>query len=172
MGADIHIYVQYRKKERVGTKYDWWDSFGSNFGSRNYTLFGILAGVRERGLKHSYDPKGLPTFGLSSMCENDLYLYIREEGEELENSCTLEQAKQWGRPIINNGQGKPWKTENPDWHSHSWLTLDELKQAFKWYNRISEGYKLDVEYRALLKAMKELEDGGKNEVVVVFWFDN
>jgi hypothetical protein len=167
------MYVQYREKERADTKYDWWQGFGSQFGGRNYTLFGILAGVREHGLKHSYEPKGIPNFKLAYEVEHDLYLYIRKDDEkEYENSCTLEDAKRWGRTIINNDKGEPWKTVHPDWHSFSWLTIAELKQAFKWYSKVSEGYKLDVEYRAMLKAMEVLEDGGKNEVVVVFWFDN
>jgi len=172
MGCDIHMYVQYREKERVNTKYDWWDGFGSRFGSRNYTLFGILAGVRDPNVKHSYDPKGIPTFGLCYEIEDDLYLRIREDNiPSYDGSCTLEDAKRWGRPIINDSEGKPIKTPHPDWHSHSWLTVDELKQAFKWYKKES-GYKLDVEYRAMIKAMEVLKDDGKNDVVVVFWFDN
>jgi hypothetical protein len=77
MGADIHMYIQYKEKERTNTNSlsDWWDGFGGQFGSRNYTLFGILAGVRER-TKHSFDPKGIPTFGLSYDVARDLYLYI------------------------------------------------------------------------------------------------
>jgi hypothetical protein len=172
MGCDLHMYVQYREKERANTKYDWWDSFGNYFGNRDYTLFGILARVRERGFKHSYEPKGIPEFKLSYICESDLYLQIREEGEEkYEGSCTLEEAKRWGHPIINDKDGKPYKTLDPDWHSYSWLTIDELKQAFKWYKK-ETGQKVNIEYRAMLKAMEELEDEGKNEVVVVFWFDN
>jgi len=175
MGCDIHLYVQYREKERADTKYDWWQGFGSNFGDRNYTLFGILAGLRDRNVKHSFDPKGLPPFKLCYEVEHDLYCYIRKEGESRGDydgpSCTLEDAKRWGRPIINDSKGEPWKTLHPDYHSHSWLTLEELKQAFRWYKK-ETGYKLNVEYRAMLKAMEVLEDNGKNEVVVVFWFDN
>lgn len=173
MGCDIHMYVQYREKSRANTKYDWWDSFGSQFGNRNYTLFGILAGVRDTSVKHSFDPKGLPSFGLSYVIESELYLHIRKDGEEkYEGSCTLEDAKRWGHPIINNDKGEPWRTVHPDWHSFSWMTIDELKQAFKWYKKESDGYGLDVEYKAMLKAMEVLEDKGRNEVVVVFWFDN
>lgn len=173
MGCDGHFYIQYREKERTNTKYDWWNGFGSQFGLRNYTLFGILAGVRDRNVKHSFIPKGIPPFKLSYEVENNLYLTIRKDDEPNDDgTCTLEDTKRWGGLIINDSKGNPWRTIHPDWHSFSWLTFKELKQAFKWYKKESDGHKVDIEYQAMLKAMEVLENKGKNEVVVVFWFDN
>jgi len=176
MGCDIHMYVQYKEKknaaeaEKEGRDPYWWD-FGGGFNpGRNYTLFGILAGVRDNP-EYSFEPKGIPDFGLGWGARSDLYLYITEDPIPGENCCTLEQAQSWRRPIVNDSNGKPWYTQHPDWHSHSWMTIKELEQAYRWYKKDTK-YSPCLEYRALLKTMKALEDGGKNEVIVVFWFDN
>ena len=56
------------------------------------------------------------------------------------------------------------------------MTIDELKQAYKWYKKYAklEGYGDDIplEYKAILKTMEALENNGKNDVLLVFWFDN
>ena len=172
MGCDIHMYVQYREKkeEQSEPNNDWWDDFTSQISpGRNYTMFGILAGVRDM-VENGFEPKGLPDFGLGWSAGWDLYLRITEDGKE-EGCCTLEQAQRWRRPIINNNEGKPYKVEHPDWHSHTWLTPKELAQAYRWYKK-ETGWAPSLAWRVLLKMMKALEDNGKNEVVVVFWFDN
>jgi len=170
MGADIHMYIQYRDKSRINTDHSWWRDFGGRINpGRNYDMFSVLAGVRGTADK-GFEPKGIPDFELSWHAQSSLYLIITEDGKD-EDCCTLEQAESWGKPIIKNALGKPIKTLHPDLHSHSWLTVKELEQAYRWYKKESE-YGIGLEYRVLLKIMKELEDKGKNEVVVVFWFDN
>ena len=135
MGCDIHMYVQYRDKSRIGTKHSWWRDFAGRLSpGRNYNMFSILSmGVRGEAVK-GFEPKGLPDFELGWGAEADLYLYITEDGKE-EGSCTLAQAESWRRPIIKNKEGKPTKTLHPDWHSHSWLTTKELAQAYRWYKK-------------------------------------
>lgn len=176
MGCDIHMYVEYREKERAGTQYDWWNSFGGRINpGRNYTLFGILCdGVRfDPPEGKSHEQKGLPDGPLGTHAEHDVHLYIRDDSSEWEEqSCTLSDAQRWGRKIEYNKDGKPWRTYHPDWHSHTWLTTKELAQAYRWYSSINRGYSVGAEYKALLSAMKALENKGKNEVRVVFWFDN
>ena len=177
MGCDIHMFVQYRNIERAKARkedggYDYWQDFGGCLNpGRNYTLFGILAGVRDwpEDDNKMFEPKGLPEFELSYAAKDSLYLYVGDDNEE--HTCTLEQAQRWGRKIINDSDGKPWMTEHPDWHSHTWLTTKELAQAYRWYKQAT-GYAPCLEFRVLLKMMKELENKGQNEVVVVFWFDN
>ena len=174
MGCDIHMFVQYREKKEVYDKPDmYWEDFGGELNpGRNYSMFGVLAGVRYSPDK-GYDSKGIPEFGLSYVIRGSLYLTITEDGKG-EGECTLENAKRWaswGRPIINDSDGNPFKVPHPDWHSHSWLTIKELEQAYRWYKK-EEGYTPGLEWKVLLKTMKGLEDGGKNDVVVVFWFDN
>jgi len=168
MGCDIHAYVEYKEKEDNSNEY-WWGFGGQINPGRDYTMFGILAGVRYHP-KKGFDPRGIPNHHLSWAANDNLYLYITEDGED-DNSTTLEQAKLWGKEIIYDDDGKPFKVKHPDWHSHSWLTTKELAQAYKWYEE-ELGHKPGLEYRALLKLMKALEDNGKNKVIVVFWFDN
>jgi len=180
MGCDIHMFVQYRnieraKKNKKEGRNDYWWGFGGHLNpGRNYTLFGILAGVRDNPMDKDkmFYPKGLPGFELSYEALDSLYLYIREEDEcDEEGSCTLAQAQRWGKYIINDSSGKPWRTLHPDWHSHTWLTTQELVQTYRWYKK-ETGHAPGLEYRVLLKMMKDLENKGENEVVVVFWFDN
>jgi hypothetical protein len=182
MGADIHMYVEYREKKRAkkakkeGPISPWY-SYGDEINpGRNYTMFGILAGVRG-SYKDSFDPKGhVDDMGYAA--KDDAYMFIvdkpREEIRE-DGVVTREDAERfasYGRKIIDN----TW-IEHPDWHSHSWMTIKELEKAFKLYEKHAskewgEPIQVGVEYRALLASMKALDDDGKNEVRVVFWFDN
>lgn len=185
MGADIHMFVEYRNKKRAqedkqnGRK-PYWYSYGDHMNpGRNYTLFAVLAGVRGN-YEDSFEPKGrLERVEMGYMSGSGAHLYIvdkptnevREEG-----CCSREQAEIWaqyGSKIIED----KW-VEHPDWHSHSWMTIEELEEAFErykvhatqeWGEPITD---VPLEYRALLASMKALEDGGENEVRVVFWFDN
>jgi hypothetical protein len=57
------------------------------------------------------------------------------------------------------------------------MNTEELERAFEIYKvKASEEWGeeigLPIEYQALLSATKTLEDDGKNEVRIVFWFDN
>jgi hypothetical protein len=57
------------------------------------------------------------------------------------------------------------------------MSSKELEKAYKGYKvHASKEWdkKMDVpvEWKAILAAMKSLEDEGKNEVRVVFWFDS
>ncbi len=176
MGCDAHFYIQYKKK--TDNFDEWWFDFGGEISpGRNYAMFGILAGVRER-TPHCFEPKGiLPEKKQSFAVREDLYLVITEDGKG-RNETTLENAKRYSREsdLIKDKNGKPIKVLDPDWHSHSWLTIKELKKAFKWYKKYAkaEGNKSGVpfEYKVILKVMKILENKGENDVLLVFWFDN
>jgi len=176
MGCDIHMFVQYRDKKDAernkeqGRPPYWWDYGNGINPGRNYAMFGILAGVRGRS-ENFFEDKGIPDFGLGWSARDSLYLNIDDDPIPGENCCTLESAKRWGNKIYYHEDGRPWYTEHPDWHSHSWMTIKELEQAYRWYKK-ETGDTPCLEYRVLLKTMKALEDKGKNEVVVVFWFDN
>lgn len=172
MGCDIHMYVQYRKKN-FDPKWDHWSEFGGRINpGRDYSLFGILSdGVRSSWEK-CHEPKGLPEGDLGWDAERDANLYIRENPQPYEEgTCTLEDAQRWGHKIELDKDGKPWRTRHPDWHSHSWLTTAEYAQALRWYTSQTK-YKVGLEYKALLSVMKTLENKGENDVRVVFWFDN
>lgn len=185
MGADIHMFVEYRNKERAqedkteGRKPYWYAYGGRVNPGRNYTLFAVLAGVRGQ-YDDSFDPKGIlekDEMGCISGREAHLYILDKPTSEIHEEGCCYrEQAEKWaqyGRRIIKD----KW-IEHPNWHSHTWMSIEELEEAFNRYKAHAtsewgrEVTDVPVEYRALLASMKALEDGGENEVRVVFWFDN
>ena len=87
-------------------------------------------------IPHSFQPKGiLPKEKQSGVVQGDLYLYITEDGKG-DKEVTLESPQKWKYcKIINDDKGNPYKVEHPNWHSHSWMTIDELKQAYKWYKK-------------------------------------
>jgi hypothetical protein len=188
MGADIHMFVEYRKKRAQELKNEgkkpYWYSYGDHTNpGRNYTLFGVLAGVRGQ-YEDSFEPKGkLPKDEMGFSSQYDAWLTIAHvnDVDVCEGYVKLEDAKKYesyGRQILNDEEGMPRWVEHPDWHSHSWMSIDELEEAFKRYTVHAsaewgeEITKPPVEYRALLASMKALEDDGENEVRVVFWFDN
>jgi len=190
MGADIHMFVEYRNKKRAqedktGGRKPYWYSYGNHTNpGRNYTLFGILAGVRGK-YGDSFEPKGKldrEEMGWSSRDANWLYISENEKETNWEGGMTaLETAKKWegyGCKIENDQNGVPSWVEHPEWHSHSWMSIEELEEAFKRYKVHAtldwgeDVTKPPVEYQALLASMKALEDDGENEVRVVFWFDN
>jgi len=185
MGCDIHMYVEYTNKERKKEileegKPPYWSNFGDRFNpGRNYTMFAVLAGVRGH-YKDSFEPKGkIPMDEMGWASRDDAYIYISKEPIEGEYSVNEEKALQWGKrgyEVIRRN-GKPTWVENPDLHSHSWMSPEELERAFEIY-KVHASEEWDQEmgvplaYEALLSAMKVLEGGGENEVRIVFWFDN
>ncbi len=199
MGCDIHMYVEYTSKEELekyqrGEKRDihgnpakpYWMDFGGRVNpGRNYDMFGFLCkGVRSDH-SNGFPRKGLPPFDeLAYASRNDSVLYITDKGNG-DNEVTLERALEWAKYDQNklhyNSTGdKPVWVDNPDWHSHSWLTTQEFEEAI---NRFIEYIKSDnddgfytnyepqIEYGALLAAMKYIESRGQ-VARIVFWFDN
>lgn len=188
MGADIHMFVAYRNKKRAQelekTGQDpYWFSFGDRMNpGRNYTLFGVLAGVRG-SYPDSFEPKGrLSKKEMSWEGQHEDWLYISEGVEDHVDGCvkpeTAERYRSYGCQFIEGPDGKPSWVQHPDHHSHSWMSPDELEEAFNRYQRhasLEWGETVTgapLEYRALLAAMRTLEEDGENEVRVVFWFDN
>lgn len=170
MGCDTHMYIEYKRKENGG---NYWSSFGGRINpGRNYSMFGIISkGVRYDS-DFSFEPKGLPE-DMGYKASGDAYLLITDDGDG-EGECTLENAESWskyGRKIIRTKDGTPIKIEHPDWHSHSWLTIDEFEQALTYYNSKGDIEYKEVKYEAMLSAMKTFKEHGY-DVRVVFWFDN
>jgi len=175
MGADVHMYVEYNSKERLphaNPVLNSWRGFGGRINpGRDYWMFALLADVRGSGAL--IEPRGLPE-NLGWQSQSDNRLYISDTNGDDEGNCTLAQAQSYalhGSTIINDNEGKPTWVTHPDWHSHSWLTVDEFQQVLEAYERKTK-HKAGLEYRALLAAMRAIEDEGKNDVRLVFWFDN
>lgn len=135
MGCDIHSWIDYKDFQQAdGT----WviDNFAALNLSRNYDLFWILAGVRGDAfspVQPVSKPKGLPPMGMSFEVEDKEYLYIVDKRGNERGVCTLKDAQSWKTKIIYDKDGKPLKSEHPDWHSHSYLFVDELEEAQRRY---------------------------------------
>jgi hypothetical protein len=197
MGADIHLYLEYTNKEILDSEKNadlidgykpiksYWYDFGGGFSlGRNYRMFGILSkGVRSE-FEDGFEPKGIPDFdNLGYAARNDYSLYISEKEDTEFKYCTMEQAIKWCASDFCNSKlyyrnptdDKPTWVSNPDWHSASWLTIDEYEKAIQIYEKMLEedymGKYIPAEYEAILAAMKSLEKNG-NVTRVVFWFDN
>lgn len=205
MGCDIHAYIEYRVKQTpTSDEYDKkWRNFGHKINpGRNYLIFSIMAGVRGEESDALFPPKGYPK-DAGYAAEYDNFLYINDD-EVGDNNVTKERAEtyvKYGCVYKNNYEGKPAWVSHPDWHSHSWLTLNELQLCFKEYinkehlsweelekqrKELSQRYKeipanswvgvvvnhdLAPEYQAVIASMEKFESLGY-ETRLVFWFDN
>jgi hypothetical protein len=165
MGCDIHLSIEYKKYD------DWW-SFGLRnlHLDRNYTIFGLMAKVRE-DFDDGFSPKGLPK-DISWTTQDANLLFITDD--EGEGCCTLEKAKYYedkcGCEIIYLKNKPTWVT-HPDWHSHSWLTVSEFGEVLEKYRNKTDN--VAIEYEVLWVILKRLVDFYSHENVrIVFWFDN
>lgn len=169
MGCDIHLSVEYRRKQ-AKTNYDNdWDSFGGvaiNYG-RNYNLFAKMnMNVRNDGYIVGYDERGLPSDASHFVnSANECYVV---EGNPTDDECLRTDAERW----VKNGSSK-WVNEDqkrvtqPDWHSHSWLTFEEFEQCV---NDVCD-FDWGIRWHSILSAMNTLDKNGF-ETRVVFWFDS
>lgn len=176
MGCDIHCYVEYQVSY-FGEE-PRWASFGNRINpGRDYELFALMADVRNYyspRIEPLYTPRGLPEdVGLSARWDNTLYVTDEERADY--GSVTRAVADIW---LANNtttvaktkGNGVTAAVHHPDWHSHSWLNVDELAAVFRVY-RAAHKRPVGLEYRALLSAMRYLKRESTG-VRLVFWFDN
>jgi len=163
MGCDIHCYVEYRRPEWTQ---DFWNGFGGRINpGRNYEMFGRMADVRGSG-PPVVEQRGIPE-KLGWAARNDWYLFITEHpGDGYVTHETALRYASYGRKIVEQN-GKPTWVEHPDWHTPSWLTIEEYEAALT----RESGWPPQDEYWAVLAAMKCLRDRG-NDVRLVFWFDN
>jgi hypothetical protein len=192
MGCDIHLYMEYRSKKNANDTEslmrDYWWNFGKDFNpGRDYILFGAIAGVRYEEIGAVVEPKGIPdTLGWPT--GGDFYLRIDvdslEDNWELEEkTITLKSAEEYakyGSKIIYDQETNvPKYVEHPDWHTPTWLTVEEFESAIQkteaYYRSPENIYKyrfsVDGQYQALLAAAKALQSSD-NEVRFVIWFDN
>lgn len=182
MGCDIHTYVEFSEFNQADGQ-PYWQNFTRNGGSRNYVMFGVLAGVRVDDAK-LFDPKGMPDGDLGYGTSEDYWHCVAPEKHPewagSDGYVDLESAKRWVEGGYSVGEtdesGRLRLVSGPDWHSHSWLTADELSQALDHYSRVAPRFWPDskdvpAEWAAMLAAMRSFEASGKL-TRLVFWFDN
>lgn len=172
MGCDIHTYIEYEAYPD-SDRHAWWCMGGRYNPGRDYLMFDIMAGVR--GSDHTlFEPRGLPD-NIGWEVTDEAYLRISDEYANQEGYCSEQQARQWSTGAyaerLIERDGKPVLVSHPDWHSHSWLTADELAQCLGQYTLVSEYGPYDVGWDAILATMRAFEDRGVRSRLV-FWFDN
>ena len=151
MGCDIHLFTEIKKSINSEDKWvnvdNWrynpyyqegnnnWErmlSVESIYSGRNYELFGILAGVRNRNNDSIDDPRGLP-----------------EDVSEV----TKKESDRW------DGDG----------HSHSWLTLRELKEYQGLHPVVKRSGFISPEAAELLDAGEETPDTWCQMTTLTTW---
>jgi hypothetical protein len=169
MGCDIHTYIEYAELNPQGGE-SYWKNFTRDGGSRDYEMFGVLAGVRVEEAK-LFDPKGMPAGPLGYQTSHDYWVQVAPEAHpewaDGDGWASLERATQW----VDNGSsigetdksGRLHRVTGPDWHSHSWLTADELSQVLDHYLKLPVTYwpnrEIPAEWVASLAAMRAFIDG-------------
>lgn len=113
MGCDIHTVVQ----RRAGTTWEvveppaemMLDQYGPLWEDRNYTLFGILAGVRDPDVPPVAAPKGLPSGVFTNDSDDDLPEPYYDLGEHNFSWLTVAEldAYDWSAPHPS------WPAEGP-----------------------------------------------------------
>jgi hypothetical protein len=173
MGCDIHAYldvVDWEPNEKTGDP-GWTSTFAARLDlGRDYTLFGVLAGVR--GGTPVYSPRGLPEFKeMGFATSRDYWLQVTDApacefcGEC--NHVSPQDVAAWRVKTIEVG-GITY-AQHPDWHHPSWLYHHELE-------KVVEAYPDDKGYLGRLKGvmsmMKALNGKKRKRSRLIFWFDN
>lgn len=142
MGCDIHAYIEYIHTYRENSHVYLWAKPEIN---RSYWLFSLLAKVRGGSLTDElgFEPKGIPE-KLSWDTEQDYYYYVDDklaaedyDGERFITKAEAENYinKEGYIPERVREDGYVFKAMVPqgDWHTPSWLTLNELEEVVhKW----------------------------------------
>jgi len=143
MGCDACLAIEYRYPSSE------WKSIGGVIDApRNYEMFGLISGVR--GGEALFEPRGLPVGELSrevsdACFEPDSYYNIRMSGVVPERRAT------------------------GDYHSASWMSLDEYESVYAEANRTMDF--VPVEYIVYLDMMRSMHRNGMN-TRILFWFDS
>lgn len=181
MGCDIHLRIEARKRVNPypSDRHEWHNvGILGEFSYRLYGMFARMANVRAHDTyKVQFEPRGLPDDMTDwATCES-FYLQIidnKETAEWGEHYCLKEDAEKW----VERGYSK-WVDENhrrvtdPDHHSHSWLTTQELRQCFDDCFKQDGTYRGNyVEWLGLVSLCEGIESDGEHECRVVFAFDN
>lgn len=162
-------------------------------GERIYGMFANLANVRgDWGETDNPEPKGLPEDVGYQIMRDYTYLVDNEyaikydEGKTEVRALSEETAQKWVNEyhckIVNLGrwEGDTYiekRVTNPDYHSESWATREELETAFnklykKKYNKKNVLIGTYSYYQGIISLMKTFEENGDYEVRMVYWFDN
>lgn len=187
MGCDIHAFVEYAPKldaeEPKPEKRFWRPLGGDMYIGRDYYLFATMCnGVRIDDLPHTFEPKGIAE-DMAFYADMKHRLYIASSDESVdEYSATREQAENWVKlgysQVLAEREGVVTSITNPDWHSYSWLTTEEVKQIPRMYKKNLKAseedpfyFNVGINFKAIIEVMK-LYEKNEYDARLVFWFDN
>lgn len=146
---------------------------------RDYSLFAIMAGVHkydEDNLRH-FEPRGVPSDISDDTCDD--YTYVVVDGVESDDVVPSAEAAMWvarGATIWSTrSNGDPRTIVDPDAHSASWLTTDEVAAVCEQLETIGNGHPDNgrslKQMSGLLAMMRSLETPAA-PCRIVYWFDN
>ena len=180
MTTEIHAFIEYHGGESEPFSEEG-DVRSFNLGeflvACDYALFDLLAGARSRtnnkgSSEVMFSPRGLP-----DNCSDSVFRRFSVVIDDQANRSKLEIPV----PVIAEPRRKSFVEnailvsstdgerlfQNPNWHSISWLTFEELKLICEKHGR------LNAEFSAIVAAMSCLEtELGTGRTRLVFWFDN
>ena len=138
MGCDIHAHIEFFSKSEYkssGKCYVHCFSGELCFG-RDYILFGLIAGVRH-SVPPIIKPRGIPTSpGLSYSASDSYYLNVVDDDAPRvsANSVRSTLAQEWvSEAYACYTDSSKMRITNPNFHSATYLTVDELLMIRKMY---------------------------------------
>jgi hypothetical protein len=185
MGCDIHLFVE----KFIDNKWRMFGSSGAFSIDRNYMLFGLLAGVRNRDIKPISLPRGLPSDpsnGISDLWErykDDIHtpsFYLLHELIDFRNNkkillsgyLTLSMYKDFK---LSNKAPSDWYT-NFGFSKRKLISNKEMDRIIKLVPFLSDGeeYITQVEcfFQKHLTNIQNIVEGDPKNIRLVFWFDN
>lgn len=169
MGCDIHAHLDFVEVDACGAPRA---SYFCGFEiPRDYVLFTVLAGVRAKNGDPApvANPKGFPTdigSPVSVFCAYE----INDElaAAEIDGFCSQEDAEEWVEEGVSRylDSGKS-RVSDPDAHSHSWLTADDVENANHLYCNATGKYN---PYLAAVAGAMRAFDADERKARLVFWF--
>lgn len=149
MGCDIHIYPEYYSKKSLIEEPErlWVSSICGEYQiGRSYDLFGIMChGVRSNNPNSIDNARGLPDDpNMGYLAKSRSQLVVIPD-HELKSSCApegfiaeslVDNWRKTGSKILTINPASETDREviqNPDYHSHSWLTTQELFKVRQLY---------------------------------------
>lgn len=167
MGCDIHVHLETKPKDETKNyhvKGHWLNTGLDIHMPRNYYFFSLMW-CESRGDGELFERRGMPkdacvTTNIKNWCFSD-------------DSPIHDWVKAGYSEYVDE---EKTRVTNPDWHNHSWLTLDELKQCCKahldkWWRNVEHVDNYLLKWKALI-AFMEIYEAADQYTRIVFWFDN
>ena len=180
MGCDIHLRVEKRrvKTNSLNERNEWRGvGFYGEFSDRIYGMFARMANVRDSWGYKMFEARGLPK-DIAWPATEAFYLKVTENEEAAvwsDRHCLKKDAERWVEEGYSEWvDDKHTMVTDPDLHSHSWLTAEELRKCFDDCFKDEDGtYKGDyVDWLGLVSFCEGIESTGEFDCRVVFAFDN